>query len=112
MLISEVFPAEQRAAGQTLGAATHWSFAAILTLVFPWMADTLAPATIFAGFCGMMLLQLVWVVGWVPETKGVALADMAALLRGGADRSSLREGTTAWAVQRDGAAEETQSLVP
>ncbi|MCU0719927.1 MAG: sugar porter family MFS transporter [Pirellula sp.] len=80
VLISEVFPNQHRAAGQALGSSTHWLFAAMLTLVFPSMAAMLPPSVIFGFFCGMMVLQLFWVIFFVPETRGVALEDMAAKL--------------------------------
>lgn len=76
VLISEVFPNRNRAAGQSLGSFTHWFFAASLTLLFPRMAETFAPGTIFAFFCFMMCLQLMWVRFMVPETKGIPLEDM------------------------------------
>ena len=76
VFISEIFPNRARAAGQTLGSSTHWVFAALLTLLFPRMVETFQPGTIFAFFCGMMVLQLVWVTLAVPETKGVPLERM------------------------------------
>jgi MFS transporter, SP family, arabinose:H+ symporter len=76
VLISEIFPNTYRAAGQSLGSATHWVFAALLTTVFPLMVSRLAPGTIFLFFCGMMALQLVWVLAMVPETKGVPLEEI------------------------------------
>ena len=76
VFISEIFPNRNRAAGQTLGSFTHWMFAALLTLAFPKMVEALQPWTIFAFFCGMMVLQLVWVKLRVPETKGVTLEQM------------------------------------
>lgn len=76
VFISEIFPNRQRASGQSLGSFTHWFFAALLTLVFPLMAEALAPHIIFGIFCGMMVLQLVWVRFFVPETKGISLEDL------------------------------------
>lgn len=76
VLISEIFPNRNRAAGQSLGSFTHWFFAASLTLFFPAMAETFAPATIFGFFCFMMVLHLVWVKFMVPETKGIALEEI------------------------------------
>jgi MFS transporter, SP family, arabinose:H+ symporter len=84
VFISEIFPNRFRAAGQTLGCFTHWFFAAALTLVFPRMAEALAPAVIFGFFCFMMCLQLVWVRLMVPETKNVPLEDMEQMLGPGA----------------------------
>ncbi|MBK1880803.1 sugar porter family MFS transporter [Luteolibacter pohnpeiensis] len=76
VLISEIFPNEHRAAGQSLGSSTHWIFAALLTSVFPKMVSTFHPATIFLFFTGMMVLQLLWVFKFVPETKGIPLEEI------------------------------------
>ena len=76
VLISEIFPNRYRAAGQSLGSATHWVFAALLTTAFPLMVSAFHPGTIFLIFCAMMALQLVWVLAMVPETKGVALEEI------------------------------------
>jgi sugar porter (SP) family MFS transporter len=76
VLISEIFPNRYRAAGQSLGSGTHWVFAALLTTVFPFMVSAFPPGGIFLFFCGMMALQLVWVLTMVPETKGVPLEEI------------------------------------
>jgi MFS transporter, SP family, arabinose:H+ symporter len=76
VLISEIFPNRHRAQGQALGSFTHWFFAALLTTFFPIMISAFAPAYVFLFFCGMMVLQLIWVKTMVPETKGVALEAM------------------------------------
>jgi len=76
VLISEIFPNRHRAEGQALGSFTHWIFAALLTTFFPKMVAAFAPGYVFLFFCGMMVLQLVWVKLMVPETKGVSLEEM------------------------------------
>jgi SP family arabinose:H+ symporter-like MFS transporter len=76
VFIGEIFPNRNRAAGQSLGSSTHWFFAALLTLVFTTMGETLYPSVIFGFFCFMMVLQLVWVKMFVPETKGIPLEEM------------------------------------
>ncbi len=73
VLIAEVFPNRHRAEGQALGSSTHWIFAALITTVFPKAVGLFAPGYIFAFFCGMMVLQLIWVKTMVPETKGIPL---------------------------------------
>jgi MFS family permease len=80
VFISEIFPDHARAAGQALGSATHWVFAALLTTFFPQMVASFAPGWVFLFFTGMMALQLVWVWLSVPETKGVPLEEMQARL--------------------------------
>jgi MFS transporter, SP family, arabinose:H+ symporter len=76
VFISEIFPNRHRAEGQALGSFTHWIFAALLTTFFPKMVTAFAPGYVFLFFCGMMVLQLVWVKTMVPETKGVPLEQM------------------------------------
>ncbi len=76
VLISEIFPNKYRATGQSLGSATHWVFAALLTTFFPAMVSAFPPGYVFAFFCFMMVLQLVWVKTMVPETKGVPLEEI------------------------------------
>jgi SP family arabinose:H+ symporter-like MFS transporter len=76
VFISEIFPNRQRAEGQTLGSSTHWIFAALLTTFFPKMVTAFPPGYVFSFFAGMMVLQLIWVKLWVPETKGVPLEQI------------------------------------
>lgn len=76
VFIAEIFPNRHRAEGQALGSFTHWLFAALLTSFFPKMVDAWKPGYIFLFFCGMMVLQLLWVKFMMPETKGVPLEDM------------------------------------
>jgi len=76
VFISEIFPNRHRAEGQALGSFTHWIFAALLTTFFPLMMTALAPGYVFLIFCGMMVLQLVWVKVMMPETKGVPQEEM------------------------------------
>ena len=91
VFIAEIFPDAYRATGQAIGCATHWIIAALLTTIFPALVTQFAPSTVFGFFCGMMLLQLVWVLTMVPETKGVPLEEIAARL----GRPAGREGETA-----------------
>jgi sugar porter (SP) family MFS transporter len=76
VFIAEIFPNRHRAEGQALGSATHWVFAALLTSFFPSMVTAFAPGYVFLFFCGMMVLQLLWVKFMVIETKGVPLEEI------------------------------------
>jgi sugar porter (SP) family MFS transporter len=82
VFISEIFPNKIRAAGQSFGASVHWVFAAIITLITPVFLDEKkgllkdAPWIIFAFLAGMMVLQLIWVLTKMPETKGVSLEEL------------------------------------
>ncbi|MBS8270541.1 sugar porter family MFS transporter [Halomonas sp. DP5N14-9] len=76
VFISEVFPNHVRARGQSFGASIHWVFAALITLVMPWVLGTFSGGPVFAFFAVMMLLQLVFVIFLMPETKNVSLEEL------------------------------------
>lgn len=78
VFIAEIFPNKVRALGQSFGASVHWVFAAIITLLGPVVLDMFKnnPWKIFAFFAGMMVLQLIWVLTKMPETKGVSLEEL------------------------------------
>ncbi len=73
VFISEIFPNEVRASGQALGSFTHWLMAAIITFTFPYLAEHVGGGNTFLFFATMMVLQLVFVLRLMPETKGTSL---------------------------------------
>ncbi len=75
VFISEIFPNRVRARGQALGSFTHWVMAALISWTFPVVADWSGGHT-FAIYAVMMVLQLVWVLAVMPETKGVPLEQI------------------------------------
>jgi len=78
VFISEIFPNNIRAKGQSLGTATHWVFAALITAITPYVINVLGnnPGMIFYFFGFMMILQLIFVIKIMPETKGISLEKM------------------------------------
>lgn len=76
VFISEIFPNQVRAKGQTLGSSTHWVMAAIIAFGFPYLAERLGGAVTFSFFGAMMVLQLIFVWRFMPETKGKSLEQI------------------------------------
>jgi sugar porter (SP) family MFS transporter len=82
VFLSEIFPNKIRSLGQSFGASVHWIFAGIITLITPVFLDEKNgilkddPWIIFAFLAGMMVLQLIWVLTKMPETKGVSLEEL------------------------------------
>ncbi|ARV12369.1 MFS transporter [Gilvibacter sp. SZ-19] len=82
VFISEIFPNRVRAYGQSWGTSTHWVFAALITLITPFFIDEQEGILrdslwyIYYFFAGMMVLQLLWAIFKMPETKGVSLEDL------------------------------------
>ena len=83
VFISEIFPNNVRASGQSWGTGTHWVFAALITLITPLFLDKEEgvfgenPWPIFIFFAIMMVLQLLWAIFKMPETKGKSLESLS-----------------------------------
>ncbi len=76
VFISEIFPNQVRAKGQTAGSFTHWFMAAIIAFSFPMIAEKFGGGNTFLFFSIMMILQLIFVWKWMPETKGRSLEQI------------------------------------
>jgi sugar porter (SP) family MFS transporter len=73
--ISEVFPTNVRAKGQSLGSSSHWITNALITVAFPVMARRSASIP-FVFFAAMMLLDFFLVLFIYPETSGRSLETL------------------------------------
>jgi sugar porter (SP) family MFS transporter len=76
VFLSEIFPQEVRAQGTALGCFVHWFLAATVSMLFPPLLGLLGTANVFFMFSGFMVLQLIWVLTMMPETKQVPLEEM------------------------------------
>ena len=78
VFISEIFPNEVRAYGQAFGCGIHWIFAALITATTLPIIQMLGynPWGLFAFFAFMMVMQLLYVLFMMPETKGVSLEEL------------------------------------
>ena len=76
VFISEIFPTQVRAKGQTLGSTTHWVMAAAIAFSFPYLAEKAGGGNTFLFFAIMMVLQLLFVWKLMPETKGKSLEQI------------------------------------
>ena len=76
VFISEIFPNHLRASGQAFGSSTHWVLAAIVPSLVPVLFATIGPGYVFAFFAFMMVLQLIFVIFMMPETKGKTLEEL------------------------------------
>ncbi|PCH71599.1 MAG: MFS transporter [Bacteroidales bacterium] len=78
VFISEIFPNKVRAKGQALGSFTHWVMAAIVSWMFPAIAESgvNGGGVAFLIFSGAMFIQLIVVFKFFPETKGKSLEQI------------------------------------
>ncbi|HUR10397.1 MAG TPA: sugar porter family MFS transporter [Flavitalea sp.] len=78
VFISEIFPNSVRSKGGSLGSFTHWIMAAIISWTFPIIVQNIPNGGTysFIFYSGMMLLHLIFVWRWLPETKGRTLEEI------------------------------------
>ncbi len=77
VFISEIFPNHLRGYGQGFGSSVHWILAAVVPSLIPILFATIGPGIVFSFFAFMMVLQLLFVVFVMPETKGVSLEELS-----------------------------------
>lgn len=77
VFISEIYPNHLRSAGQSFGTSTHWVLAAIIPSFVPVLFASIGAGVVFTIFAFMMVLQLLFVYFWMPETKGISLESLA-----------------------------------
>ena len=75
--LSELFPSGLRGSGQGYGSTVHWITNAVLISIFP-SVQRASSVGIFYVFTLMMVLQIMVIWLWYPETKGTALGSFAA----------------------------------
>lgn len=80
VFIAEIFPNVVRSKGQSLGCGTHWVFAALIALLMPAALAAFPGHVIFGFFAAMMVLQLLFVIFMMPETRGRTLEALSAEL--------------------------------
>ncbi len=72
VFISEIFPADVRAKGQSFGGMVHWVMCMLVSWLFP-VAVAKTGTYAFAFFAAMMLLEMFWAVFFMPETRGKSI---------------------------------------
>lgn len=77
VFISEIFPNHIRASGQAFGSSVHWVLAAIIPSLIPVLFSEIGPSVVFLIFTLMMVLQLLFVMFLMPETKGISLETLS-----------------------------------
>ena len=74
VFISEIFPPDVRAKGQSFGGTVHWVMCMLVSWLFP-VAVARTGTYAFAFFAAMMLVEMVWAIFVMPETRGKSIVD-------------------------------------
>jgi SP family arabinose:H+ symporter-like MFS transporter len=76
VLLSEIFPNEQRAAAISVAGFWNALVSATVTMIFPWALSTLGSGGTFLAFGVFAAAALLFVILLVPETKGRTLEEL------------------------------------
>ncbi|XP_068458473.1 proton myo-inositol cotransporter-like [Clinocottus analis] len=79
---SEIFPLWARSTGNACSAGVNWSFNVLVSLTFLHVAQYLTYYGAFFLYTGLVVLGLLFVLGCLPETKGLPLEDVENLFAG------------------------------
>jgi MFS transporter, SP family, arabinose:H+ symporter len=80
VLLSEIFPNEQRAAAISVVGFWNSLVSASVTLLFPKELATWGPAGIFLAYGLLAAAGLLFIVMLAPETKGRTLEELERML--------------------------------
>lgn len=76
VVMSEIFPTRMRGSAMAMATVTLWVADFAVTLSFPVIADRLNESTAFWFYALMCALDLVFMIFFLPETKGKTLEEI------------------------------------
>ncbi len=74
--MSELLPTRVRSLAGSVTAFINWTFAVIITVAFQHYSEKVTPAGTWWSFSFVMLLSIVFVILFLPETKGRTLEEI------------------------------------
>ncbi|XP_030588300.1 proton myo-inositol cotransporter-like isoform X2 [Archocentrus centrarchus] len=79
---SEIYPLWARSTGNACSAGVNWIFNVLVSLTFLHVAEFLTYYGAFFMYTGLVVLGLLFVLGCLPETKGLQLEEIEHLFTG------------------------------
>jgi len=76
VVVAELFPNRLRSKGMSVAIVSLWMACTIVTIVFPIMLEKLNGGVTFLIFALICLTNLLYVLKYVPETKGKTLEEL------------------------------------
>ena len=76
LMISEIFPNRARARAAGISTAANWTANFLVSLSFPVLQATMGPSLWFL-YAAMGVAAFIFIIRWVPETKGKSLEDIS-----------------------------------
>jgi sugar porter (SP) family MFS transporter len=82
LINSEVYPTAVRGKGSSLGVFTHWGLDFVISLTVLTLVDAITPTGLFWLYGALGVAGLLFLLRFLPETKGRTLEEINADLRG------------------------------
>jgi sugar porter (SP) family MFS transporter len=76
VIMAEIFPTQIRGRAMSIATVCLWVACYGVSQTFPWMLKHLHGPATFWFYAGMCLLAVLFVAGYVPETKGKTLEEI------------------------------------
>jgi sugar porter (SP) family MFS transporter len=76
VVTSEIYPTRIRGVGMSFSTAVSWVFTLIVLQFFPWMLSNIGGRISFGIFAFFSLAALLFVIFFIPETKGKSLEQI------------------------------------
>lgn len=80
VMLSEIFPNQYRGVAISLAGFWNSAISAGVTFIFPWELSHFGPAGTFLGYGFFAVAALVFILIFIPETKGKSLEELEAIL--------------------------------
>lgn len=81
VLLSEIFPAQIKGLGTSLATFFMWLFVGCTSFIFPVALTRLGGGVTFAFFGVISVIHLIFVLKFIPETKGKSLEELESILQ-------------------------------
>ena len=80
VLLSEIFPNQYRGMAMSLAGFWNAAISASVTFIFPWELSHLGSAGTFLGYGLLAAAALLFILLFIPETKGKTLEELEIFL--------------------------------
>ena len=75
-MIAEIFPLKVRGLAIAVATAANWVANLAVSYTFPILKDDLSGGWTFMIYVVMIILTFIFIIVWVPETKGKTLEEL------------------------------------
>ncbi|GAB0094003.1 TRET1 [Sergentomyia squamirostris] len=88
IIIGELFSTDIKGVAGGAAMTTNWTLAFVITKAFPSMLESIGSGPTFWIFSGLSFLGTIFLIFFLPETKGRSLAEIQYILNGGQSPSA------------------------